>query len=70
MLEENKSLESISIFVDRGTIPVEEECALLTALQQNTKLKTTVLWTIFGLPKATLTSRMQTPVLILKKTTN
>jgi hypothetical protein len=41
MLEENESLESISIFVDRGIVPtVEEYCALLTALQQNTKLKT------------------------------
>jgi hypothetical protein len=41
MLEENKSLESISMFVDRGTAPtVEEYCALLTALQKNTKLKT------------------------------
>jgi hypothetical protein len=41
MLEENKSLESISMFVDRGIVPtVEEYCALLTALQQNTKLKT------------------------------
>jgi hypothetical protein len=41
MLEENKSLESISMIVDRGIVPtVEEYCALLNALQQNTKLKT------------------------------
>jgi hypothetical protein len=41
MLEENKSIESISMVVDRDIFPtVEEYCALFTALQQNTKLKT------------------------------
>jgi hypothetical protein len=41
ILEENRSLESISMFVDRGIAPtVEEYCELLTALNQNTTLKT------------------------------